>query len=42
MVMAVLMISVNVALSAAATRVERRLRQSRRAQSPLHTLEPGD
>ena len=42
MVMAVLMISVNFALSAAATRVERRLRQSRRAQSPLHTLEPGD
>ena len=42
MVMAVLMITVNFALSAAATRVERRLRQSRRAQSPLHTLEPGD
>ncbi|MBU3706257.1 MAG: amino acid ABC transporter permease [Mycobacterium sp.] len=42
MVMAILMISVNFALSTAATRVERRLRQSRRAQSPLHTLEPGD
>ena len=42
MVMAVLMISVNFALSAAATRVEGRLRRSRRTPTPLHTLEPGD
>lgn len=42
MVMAVLMISVNFALSAAATRVEQRLRRSRRTPPPLHTLEPGD
>lgn len=41
-VIAVLMISVNFALSAAATRVERRLRRSRRTPTPIHTLEPGD
>ena len=41
-VIAILMISVNFALSAAASRVERRLRRSRRTQTPLHTLEPGD
>ncbi len=41
-VIAVLMISVNFALSAVATRVERRLRRSRRTPTPIHTLEPGD
>lgn len=41
-VIAALMISVNFALSAAATRVERRLRRSRRTPTPIHTLEPGD
>lgn len=41
-VMAILMIGVNFALSTAATRVERRLRQSRRTPAPLHTLDPGD
>lgn len=41
-VIAILMISVNFALSAAATRVERRLRRSRRTPTPIHTLEPGD
>ena len=34
-VIAVLMIAVNFALSAAATRVERRLRRSKRTQEPL-------
>jgi len=42
MVIAVLMIGVNTALSSAATRLERRLRRSGRAAQPLHTLEPGD
>ncbi|MCE9514348.1 MAG: ABC transporter permease subunit, partial [Mycobacterium sp.] len=41
-VIALLMISVNFALSAVATRVERRLRRSRRTPTPIHTLEPGD
>jgi len=45
-VIAVLMIAVNFALSAAATRVERRLRRSKRAPEPLEAtsalLEPGD
>lgn len=41
-VIALLMISVNFALSAVATRVERRLRRSRRTPTPVHTLEPGD
>jgi glutamate transport system permease protein len=43
-VIAALMISVNFALSAAATRLERRLRQSGRAPRPLEVsaLEPGD
>ena len=39
---ALLMISVNFALSAVATRVERRLRRSQRTPAPIHTLEPGD
>ena len=39
---ALLMISVNFALSAVATRVERRLRRSQRTPTPIHTLEPGD
>ena len=41
-VIALLMISVNFALSAVATRVERRLRRSQRTPTPVHTLEPGD
>jgi glutamate transport system permease protein len=45
-VIAVLMIAVNFTLSAAATRVERRLRRSKRAPEPLEAtsalLEPGD
>ena len=53
-VIAVLMIAVNFALSAAATRVERRLRRSKRTPEPLEgavieqtgapsaLLEPGD
>lgn len=45
-VIAVLMISLNFALSAAATRLERRLRRSKRTPEPLHAttveLEPGD
>lgn len=44
-VIAVLMISLNFALSAAATRLERRLRRSKRAPEPLKAdvrLEPGD
>ena len=44
-VIAVLMISVNFALSVAATRLEKRLRRSKRAGTPLQaqaTLEPGD
>ncbi len=41
-VIALLMISVNFALSAVATRVERRLRRSRRTPTPIHILEPGD
>ena len=41
-VIALLMISVNFALSAVATRVERRLRRSQRTPTPIHTLEPGD
>lgn len=44
-VIAVLMISVNFALSVAATRLERRLRRSKRAATPMHAdsaLEPGD
>ncbi|GAY16013.1 amino acid ABC transporter permease [Mycobacterium sp. shizuoka-1] len=44
-VIAVLMISVNFALSVAATRLEKRLRRSKRAGVPLQTqatLEPGD
>jgi glutamate transport system permease protein len=44
-VIAVLMISLNFALSAAATRLERRLRRSRRTAPPLKAntmLEPGD
>ncbi|TGD86464.1 ABC transporter permease subunit [Mycolicibacterium sp. CH28] len=45
-VIAVLMISVNFALSAAATRLERRLRRSKRGPAPAAveqaTLEPGD
>ena len=44
-VIAVLMISLNFMLSAAATRLERRLRQSQRGATPMHAqteLEPGD
>ena len=45
-VIAVLMITANFALSAAATRLERRLRRSRRAPEPLAAadtlIEPGD
>jgi glutamate transport system permease protein len=44
-VIAVLMISLNFMLSAAATRLERRLRQSKRGAPPMHAqteLEPGD
>ncbi len=44
-VIAVLMIALNFALSAAATRLERRLRRSKRAPEPLEAntiLEPGD
>ncbi len=44
-VIAVIMISVNIALSALATRLERRLRASQRAPEPLEVqtrLEPGD
>ncbi|MCX2932212.1 amino acid ABC transporter permease [Mycobacterium sp. CVI_P3] len=44
-VIAVLMISANFALSVAATRLERRLRRSKRGGSPMQaeaTLEPGD
>ena len=44
-VIAVLMISANFALSVAATRLERRLRRSKRAAVPLQAqaaLEPGD
>jgi len=43
-VIAVLMISINFALSAAATRLERRLRRSGRGPAPLEAeaLEPGD
>ena len=44
-VIAVLMIALNFALSAAATRLERRLRRSKRAAQPLEAttaLEPGD
>ncbi|MBU3752080.1 MAG: ABC transporter permease subunit, partial [Mycobacterium sp.] len=44
-VIAVLMIALNFALSAAATRLERRLRRSKRAAEPLQAntvLEPGD
>jgi glutamate transport system permease protein len=44
-VIAVLMISVNFALSVAATRLEKRLRRSKRTPAPLHAqaaLEPGD
>ena len=53
-VIALLMISVNFALSAAATRLERRLRQSKRGTAPLEAealeqsgapsarIEPGD
>ncbi len=42
MVIAVLMISVNFALSAAATRIERRLRRSKRTPEPMEAsiLEP--
>ncbi|SBS79216.1 Glutamate transport system permease protein GluD [uncultured Mycobacterium sp.] len=44
-VIAVLMISVNFALSVAATKLEKRLRRSKRAPAPMHAtaaLEPGD
>jgi glutamate transport system permease protein len=45
-VIALLMISVNIALSAAATWLERRLRRSRRAPEPVKAsaiaIEPGD
>jgi glutamate transport system permease protein len=44
-VIALLMISVNFALSVAATRLEKRLRRSKRAPAPMHAqaaLEPGD
>jgi glutamate transport system permease protein len=44
-VIAVLMISLNFALSAAATRLENRLRRSKRTPEPLEAdtlLEPGD
>jgi glutamate transport system permease protein len=44
-VTAVLMISVNFALSVAATGLERRLRRSKRTGTPMHAqvaLEPGD
>lgn len=44
-VIAVLMIGANFALSSAATRLERRLRRSKRGPAPLHAqagLEPGD
>jgi glutamate transport system permease protein len=44
-VIAILMISVNFALSWAATRLERRLRRSKRTATPMHAqveLEPGD
>jgi glutamate transport system permease protein len=44
-VIAVLMISVNFALSVAATRLEKRLRRSKRTPAPMHAtaaLEPGD
>ncbi|MBB3752292.1 glutamate transport system permease protein [Mycolicibacterium sp. BK634] len=44
-VIAVLMISVNFALSVAATRLEKRLRRSKRTAAPMHAqaaLEPGD
>ncbi len=44
-VIAVLMISANFALSSAATRLERRLRSSKRGPAPMHVqaeLEPGD
>jgi glutamate transport system permease protein len=44
-VIAIIMISVNIALSAAATGLERRLRRSRRAPTPVApqtVLEPGD
>ena len=44
-VIAVLMISVNFALSVAAVRLERRLRRSRRTPEPLHVQaieQPGD
>ncbi|WP_319432372.1 amino acid ABC transporter permease [Mycobacterium sp. RTGN5] len=44
-VIAVLMISVNFALSVAATKLEKRLRRSKRTPAPMHAqaaLEPGD
>lgn len=44
-VIAILMISANFALSSAATRLEQRLRKSKRGPAPLHAqgeLEPGD
>jgi glutamate transport system permease protein len=44
-VIALLMISVNFALSVAATRLEKRLRRSKRTPAPMHAvaaLEPGD